>query len=399
MSTEKKVLVLNPYIATLGGGEKHMGYFCKCIEDYYDKHVRIDILVFNSDGVDVFAEDYVTVEDINKQFALDLKKTYIRKVDLPHSSNNMEYLRNKRTIEKITAEYDVFVNFMFLSKHIGRAKKNIYQCMFPPARFAKQMAGKKKIVGKIFDFLFYRSYNVFISNSAYTNHWLGTYWKVSRKNRIIYPPVFSENEIAGRYDETAKKNIIMSVGRFFVGSHSKKQLEMVQFFVHNNELFKDYEYHVVGAVSSKPEDLKYLQDIKDLAATVDNVFIHENFEYESLIELYQQAKIFWHGTGYGTDENREPEKMEHFGITTVEAMSYGAVPVVINKGGQKETVEEGVNGFRWNDEKECVEKTKRLIDDDTLRKKMAELSAKMAESYSIEEFERRSRKVFDEIGM
>ena len=30
----KKVLVLNPYIPTLGGGEKHMGYMCQFIEKY-----------------------------------------------------------------------------------------------------------------------------------------------------------------------------------------------------------------------------------------------------------------------------------------------------------------------------------------------------------------------------
>ena len=174
---------------------------------------------------------------------------------------------------------------------------------------------------------------------------------------------------------------------------------MVQFFVHNVDAFKDYEYHVVGAVSQKKEDQEYLSKIKELAGKVGNVFIHENCQYEFLIDLYEQAKIFWHGTGYGIDENKEPEKMEHFGITTVEAMSFGVVPVVINKGGQKETVEEGVNGFRWDNEKECVEKTQILIDNDNLRKKMAEVSARRANDYSIEEFERKNREVFQEIGM
>lgn len=399
MNTERKVLVLNPYIATLGGGEKHMGYFCKCIENYYNNQVKIEILVFNSDGVDVFADNYVTVDDINRQFALDLKNTHIKKINLPHSNNYLEYLKNKREVENITKEYDVFVNFMFLSKHIGKAKINIYQCMFPPTRYAKQVTGKKRLLAMVFDFLYFRSYNVFISNSAYTNHWLGTYWKNSRKNKIIYPPVFSEKEITGRYDESRKKNIIVSVGRFFVGSHSKKQLELVQFFVHNVDAFKDYEYHVVGAVSQKKEDQEYLSKIKELAGKVGNVFIHENCQYEFLIDLYEQAKIFWHGTGYGIDENKEPEKMEHFGITTVEAMSFGVVPVVINKGGQKETVEEGVNGFRWDNEKECVEKTQILIDNDNLRKKMAEVSARRANDYSIEEFERKNREVFHEISM
>ena len=114
------------------------------------------------------------------------------------------------------------------------------------------------------------------------------------------------------------------------------------------------------------------------------------------MELYSQAKIFWHGTGYMVDEDKEPEKMEHFGITTVEAMSYGAVPVVINKGGQKETVKEGVNGFHWETEEECVEGTRKLIEDDNLRKKMAEKSVEMAKDYSIEKFFEANRRIFDE---
>ena len=60
----KSVLILNPYISTLGGGEKTMGYFCKSLEEYYGCDVRIDILVFNTYGVDVFADDYIGIEDL-----------------------------------------------------------------------------------------------------------------------------------------------------------------------------------------------------------------------------------------------------------------------------------------------------------------------------------------------
>ena len=127
----KNVLILNPYISTLGGGEKTMGYFCKSLEEYYNYDVIIDILVFNTYGVDVFAEGYIEIEDLNKQFGLKLKRTRIKKIDIPFSKNRMEAFKNKLEIEKVSRGYDIFVNFMFLSKHIGHAKKNIYQCFFP----------------------------------------------------------------------------------------------------------------------------------------------------------------------------------------------------------------------------------------------------------------------------
>jgi glycosyltransferase involved in cell wall biosynthesis len=395
----KKVLILNPYIPTLGGGEKHMGYLCQFIEEYYNNDVQVDILVHNYHEEDIHSPNYVTMDDINKTFGLKLQSTSIRKLDIQRSTNKLEYLKNKRIIEKITAEYDLFINFMFFSKHIGKAKTNIYECMFPPKRYVNEM-GKgfaEQLVAKFYDYMFYHSYDKFVTNSEYTNHWLGTFWKVSRKNTVTYPPVFSKNEIAGRYEEGKKKNIIISVGRFFVASHSKKQLDLVKFFVNNNEVFKNYEYHLVGQISTLQEDIDYLNEIKRIASTVDNVFIHENCEYSVLLDLYKQAKIFWHGTGYGVDENLEPEKMEHFGITTVEAMSFGAVPVVINKGGQKETVEEGVSGYRWDNEKECVEKTSILMQDDDLRRKMAEISVERSNDYSIEAFYEMNRKVFDEL--
>ena len=171
---------------------------------------------------------------------------------------------------------------------------------------------------------------------------------------------------------------------------------MVQFFVNNQDVFKDYEYHLCGVVSDDKADQEYLQKVREEAAKVDNVFIHLACSHDELMELYGQAKIFWHGTGCGVDEDKEPEKMEHFGITTVEAMSFGAVPVVINKGGQKETVSEGVNGFRWDTEEECVNNTKKLIEDDNLRKKFAEKSVELANNYSIEKFYDANRRIFDE---
>ena len=166
----KKVLILNPYLSTLGGGEKHMGYFCRSLEHYYHGRVYIDILVFNTYGVDVYAKDYVTVEDLNRQFGLKLQRTKIKKIDLGFSKNRLEWMQNKKEVEKISKRYDLFVNFMFLSRHIGRAKVNIYECFFPPKRFAQEWKGLKKLLGIYYDFAFYHSYRRFISNSMYTNH-------------------------------------------------------------------------------------------------------------------------------------------------------------------------------------------------------------------------------------
>lgn len=396
---KKKVLFINPYIPTLGGGEKHMGYMCQFIEQYYDYDVDIDILVHNYNDIDVFSDNYVTVDDINKQFGLHLQCTKVRKVKLEDGNSFFIRRRNRIMIENIGKEYDLMVNFKFLSFDFGTAKHNLYGLMFPQKKWTTTCRYNvfKKINAIIKDYRFYNSYESFIANSEYTYHWFEKYWKKDKKNCVIYPPVFSKDEIAGRYEEDKKKNIIISVGRFFVGGHCKKQVDMVRFFINHQDIFKDYEYHLVGAVSTDPNDQRYLRKVKKLAAQANNVFVHENYPYASLIELYKQAKIFWHATGYLCDDERQPQNMEHFGITTVEAMSYGAVPVVIKRGGQTETVEEGVNGFLWETEEECVEKTKLLIEDDELRRKFAEVSSLKSNDYSIEKFYERNEALFHEL--
>jgi glycosyltransferase involved in cell wall biosynthesis len=84
-------------------------------------------------------------------------------------------------------------------------------------------------------------------------------------------------------------------------------------------------------------------------------------------ELYQAAAVYWHATGYGSDVQQQPAKQEHFGISTVEAMSAGAVPVVYSSGGQQEIVTDGVDGFLWNDVERLMSMTRELATNQVLR--------------------------------
>jgi len=196
-----------------------------------------------------------------------------------------------------------------------------------------------------------------------------------------------------------KKNIILSVGRFFPSAHSKNQLEMVRFFINNENKLNGYEYHLAGSISNLKEDQEYLRKIKKISSKSNNVIIHENCKYEDLMELYAQAKVFWHATGFGVNEEQMPEKMEHFGITTVEAMSYGVVPIVIQKGGQSEIVIEGVNGFLWKNEEECIEKTRKIIKEDKMRTVMAQKAVERSKRFSTERFYLANKELYDELSI
>jgi glycosyltransferase involved in cell wall biosynthesis len=101
------------------------------------------------------------------------------------------------------------------------------------------------------------------------------------------------------------------------------------------------------------------------------------------VELYGKSSIYWHAAGFNEED---PAKMEHFGITTVEAMAGGCVPVVINKGGQVEIVDEGVNGFRWDDLSSLENKTLDLVNNKELLQKMSKKAIEKSKIFSKEKF-------------
>jgi glycosyltransferase involved in cell wall biosynthesis len=222
------------------------------------------------------------------------------------------------------------------------------------------------------------SYDRLVANSRYTQHWIERLWH--RPSGLLYPPV----SMTARGD---KAPVILSVGRFFLPGtgHNKKQLEMVGAFRRLVERghADGWEYHLVGGCA--PEHRPYLEQIREAAEGLP-VVLHADATGAELAELYGRASIFWHAAGLGEDPERHPDRFEHFGITTVEAMSAGAVPVVIDAAGQVEIVEHGVSGYRFADLDELVAHTERLIGDDPWRATLSAAAERRAHDFAWDAF-------------
>jgi glycosyltransferase involved in cell wall biosynthesis len=121
------------------------------------------------------------------------------------------------------------------------------------------------------------------------------------------------------------------------------------------------------------------------------VEIRVNLSAEELQELYRKARIFWHFSGL---HQSDPARIEHFGMTTVEAMQNGAVPVVFNGGGQREVVEEGVSGRLFRDEEDLQSKTLQLIGDPSEMIRLSSGARESGRRFTKAVFMEKARKFF-----
>jgi len=155
-------------------------------------------------------------------------------------------------------------------------------------------------------------------------------------------------------NSSKKENLILSVGRFDSDLHSKRHDVMIEAF----KQMKLSKWELVlagGAINAA--------SVEKLRASIGSAHIRlmVNPRFEVMNNLYSTASIYWHAAGYGADLHLNPEKAEHFGISTVEAMSAGSIPIVFNGGGQTEIVSHGINGFLWNTVDDLKNLTKEVI--------------------------------------
>jgi L-malate glycosyltransferase len=133
------------------------------------------------------------------------------------------------------------------------------------------------------------------------------------------------------------------------------------------------------------DDPAYVDEVRRRASGLD-VDVRVDVSRHELLELYASGALFWHAAGHGQDARRHPERLEHFGIATAEAMAHGAVPLVFPAGGQAELVDDGRTGLWWRSPAELAEGTRELIDDVPRRERLAAAALEEAERYSTERF-------------
>jgi glycosyltransferase involved in cell wall biosynthesis len=216
--------------------------------------------------------------------------------------------------------------------------------------------------------VFYRSrvdrIDLMLSTSNFTKGYVRKKW--GRDSTTLYPPcpIDLYRDLNG-----PKENLVITIGRVVPEKRMSLFLEIAR-------QLPQVKFAIIGSVA--PERESHLQHLKDTAPANVSFVISP---LRRVKDLLSKAKIYVHSA-----------LNEHFGISIVEAMAAGCVPVVHDSGGPREIVSNDV-GYRWNSVTEAVTQISSLVADEATRKELSKASELRAERFTPEVFERDMGKV------
>jgi GT2 family glycosyltransferase len=357
----------------IGGGQK---YGCTIAE-----------ALQNDFSVTLVSNKKINIKTLEKWYNLKLNKCDLKVIELP--INKKDKLINpslaehsqKNPFAKVEDEvlnHDLLINVNMVPHVNPISLKSIFLCHFPD--------------GNKGNFFYTNKYDKLITNSKYTTRWLNNKWNL-KADKIIYPPADMKYE-----KRINKENIILSVSRF-ERTGSKKQYEIAKIFTKlyrkNPKLMKGWKLILAGGSIENNSYLKKVKQYVDMHNAP--IKIITNLSNNELKKLYAKSQIFWHACGLNQNSKKSPNLIEHFGMTTVEAMQNSCAPIVINGGGQKEIIEHKLNGFRFQNEKELKKYTLKLIKKPALLKQIQKEAAKCSKKYNKNSFNKNFATITKEI--
>jgi len=328
-----KAAIFNPYLDTLGGGERYTVGVIRVLRDLgYTVHLQ-----WNESSI---------VEKLESRFGV--------KVDC-------------QVVDDIKRGdgYDLCFWISDGSIPTLRARKNILHFQVP---FTK--VGGRSLINKM------KLWRVIVAcNSQFTKNHIDSEFGIESK--VVYPPVDVQV-----FKPKKKEKTILYVGRFSKLLQSKRQDVLIEAFKRVRVDLSGWKLVIAGGVEVGGE--KAYQDLIRQARGAPIEFI-QNPSFIQLKKLYAHATLFWSAAGYEVSE-KSPEKMEHFGMTVVEAMAAGCLPVLFNGGGYREIITHGKNGILWDTPRELITFTKNIVREKEYLEKMLEAASETSEQFSFDVF-------------
>jgi glycosyltransferase involved in cell wall biosynthesis len=379
--------IYQAYWGRIGGGQRYVG-------------VVADVLAFQHQVEVVHHCPDFDPAEVAEPMELDLSRVRFRYV--PHrerpawsSTNPMRRLQCERQWgREISKGYDLFIDSSDNVPYFCHARRGVLLTHFPLVTFEEfhghtteawqSRAWPKRVAADVFHRIEwgrrFASYDLYLTNSEFTRHWMKRRWGL--QSVVVHPPLRSGLK------PLPKESIILTVGAFHHAEHKKQDVLLGAFRDLCDRGLSGWRYVLVGACSAAAEDQAYLLRLREMAGGYPVEF-RTNVSGDELKDLLGRATVLWHSMGYGVDPEREPGRLEHFGMAATEAMAAGCVPVVFRGGGLPESVNHGETGFLWRTLDELTTYTLNITRDAGLQGRLAAAAQVRATDFSRSRFAER----------
>lgn len=318
----------------------------------------------------IFTTRAAPIEEIEGDLGESIRSISIEILPVPRSTPRFRAVRQLGVDAAEAAairawQPDVFINCDYRSSLPGCGRINILYCHFPHAvgvgggsplrqTYLRVLEGVKRALVDRSRHGFLGTYDRIWANSRFTARHVEGMW--ARRAELVYPPC----EMLVPLEKT---RLIIAVGRFQAGRGKdvphKSQEFLIEAFRHMTDLHADgWRLLLIGGASEGDE--AFLASLRAQAAGLP-VDFKANASRAEIADALGTASIFWHAQGVDGDAVAHPRSQEHFGISTVEAMSAGALPLVYGAAGPAEIVG-AITALRpWQDIDQLRESTRRMV--------------------------------------
>jgi alpha-1,2-mannosyltransferase len=364
-----RIVVVHPRMSVMGGGERVAIHSIKeALREGHEVYLATEEF-----DIDSF-EDFFGVQGLFENVRLLTYPPFrpvIRKAVL---YQRLVYHQSRlRKIVSTERAFDLILNTAEVANQPSARLPSIEYCYFPDYFSHLESDGLSELwklyywPAKVFFHNRVSHINRLLAVSDFTRQFVRARW--ARESTTLYPPCPID-----LYDNLGipKQDLVVTIGRMA----PEKRLGL---FLELARRIPAVDFAIIGSMA--PEGRSYYEGLR--AAAPSNVsFIISPLR--KVKDILGQAKVYVHCA-----------QNEHFGITIVEAMAAGCVPVVNDTGGPREIVSDGV-GFKWNHIDEAAVQVSNLIGDEKLRSRLSTGAFSRARLFGPDAFESGLGKVLHE---
>tara|TARA_Y100001978_G_C23700413_1_gene440481 strand:- start:380 stop:2728 length:2349 start_codon:yes stop_codon:yes gene_type:complete len=336
--------IILPYNFSIGGNEKYITHIMKFFIE--KKYIVVFFTINNENDIYKRLSEYLSTEEIK----------YIKYVNY----SNILY---KNYYKQLKFKYVITIGDSSIPELEGRGDINIYYCKFPcdienfdnkkdrllayDQKILKEKKDeeRRKILG---------SYNYYIVNSEFSYIYLKKCYseELSKRIEICYPPCFEK--VNEKNYNKIENSFIMIGGISKANPKLNNKYLNIAIKCFNRLKDLDYKLIIIGTIN----DIDYYNQLNSIVKDNKKIEIIGEVSEEEKYKYLEKSKYIIQLTGIN---DNSVINCEHFGISLMEGINNGCIPICYNNGYCKYFIDNNINGYLVEDVLDLYEKLEKII--------------------------------------